>query len=73
MVFGPVWQEVAGGWRKLCDEQLHGLCIRNQVEDVMGAKCGTREERLMHRVLLLVREHEGKDHLEDKSLDGRKI
>ena len=26
--------------------------IRNQMEDVMGAKCGTREERLMHRVLL---------------------
>ena len=25
MVFGPMWQEVAGGWRKLRGQQLHGL------------------------------------------------
>jgi hypothetical protein len=43
------------------------------MEDVMGAKCGTRGEREMHRVLFLVREPEGKGHLEDVSLDGRKI
>jgi hypothetical protein len=27
-IFGPKWDEVIGGWRKLHSEELHNLCIR---------------------------------------------
>ena len=43
-----------------------GCAVRIQMQGVMGEKCGTREERLVHRVLLLVRQPEGKGHLDDE-------
>jgi hypothetical protein len=45
-IFGPKWDEVIGGWRKLHNEELHNLysspsIIRMIKEDEMGRACST--------------------------------
>jgi hypothetical protein len=46
-IFGPKRNEVTGGWRKLHDEELHGLYSSAGIvksdqnkEDEMGGACG---------------------------------
>jgi hypothetical protein len=47
-IFGPKRDEVTGGWRKLHNEELHGLNSSPSIvrvikakEDEMGGACGT--------------------------------
>jgi hypothetical protein len=49
-IFGPKRDEVTGGWRKLHNEELHGLYSSPQYcqgdqgkEDEMGMACGSHE------------------------------
>jgi hypothetical protein len=45
-IFGPKSDEMAGGWRKLYNEELHGLYSSPSIvrvikaEDEMGGACG---------------------------------
>jgi hypothetical protein len=46
-IFGPKRDEVTGGWRKLHNEELHGLYSSPSIvksdqskEDEMGGECG---------------------------------
>jgi hypothetical protein len=46
-IFGPKRDEVTGGWRKLHNEELHGLCSSPSIvkgdqskEDEMSGACG---------------------------------
>jgi hypothetical protein len=36
-IFGPKWEEVAGGWRKLHSEELHNLYALSNIIRVGGA------------------------------------
>jgi hypothetical protein len=36
-IFGPKWDEVTGGWRKLHEEQLHGLYSSPSIVRVIKA------------------------------------
>jgi hypothetical protein len=52
-IFGPRWDEVAGGWRKLHNEELHNLysspsTIRMIKEDEMGRARSAWGQRGMH-------------------------
>jgi hypothetical protein len=47
-IFGPKRDEVTGGWRKLHNEELHGVYFSRSVvrvdevkEDEVGGTCGT--------------------------------
>jgi hypothetical protein len=48
-IFGPKRGEVTGGWRKLHNEELHGLYsspsivrVNQSKEDKMGGECGAQ-------------------------------
>jgi hypothetical protein len=50
-IFGPKRGEIGGGWRKLCNHELHNLTLftkynsNDQVkEDEMGGACSMHEE-----------------------------
>jgi hypothetical protein len=54
-IFGPKRDEVTGGWRKLHNEELHGLYSSPSVvksdqskEDEMGGACGGGEGYIQH-------------------------
>ena len=75
-IFGSTRDEVAGGWRKLCNEELHDLCILPDtiimIESMrmrwVGHVAHMGKKRQARRVL--VRKLE-RYHLEDLCVDGK--
>ena len=73
-IFGPNRDEVTGAWGKLHNEELNGLyCSPITVRVIKSrimrwARHVASVGRGAYRVL--VEKHEGKDHLEDRSVDG---
>jgi hypothetical protein len=45
-MFGPKWEEVAGGWRKLHNEELHGCYITLNIIRLMKSKKMRRERHV---------------------------
>jgi hypothetical protein len=37
-IFGPKLEEVAGGWRKLYNEELHNLCLLPDIIKVIKSR-----------------------------------
>jgi hypothetical protein len=78
-MFGPMWEEVTGEWRKLLNEELCGLhfSINNPRMTKwkrmrwVGHVARMRGKRNMYRVL--VGKPEGKNNLEDLGVDGNII
>jgi len=60
-IFGPKWEEVAGGWTSLCNEQLHKCTLQGTVGAIKSMRIRWAENL-------------GKrDHAEDVGGDGRII
>jgi hypothetical protein len=80
-IFFPKREEVAGGWRRLHNEELHNLhaspnIINCQVDHVTGMRWAghvahMRDMRNAYDILVVI--SEGKNHSEDIDLDGRII
>jgi hypothetical protein len=77
-IFGPKRDEVTGEWRKLHNEELNDLYSLPNIVQVIKSKMGSAEHstrmgesRGVYRVV--VGKPEGKNHLEDRGLDGRII
>jgi len=73
-IFGPNRDEVTGAWGKLHNEELNGLYCSPIIVRVIKSKI-MRWARHVASVgrgayRVLVEKHEGKDHLEDRSVDG---
>jgi hypothetical protein len=72
-IVGTKRDEVAGGWRKLCNEEHHDLCI---LLDTIIMIESVRMRWVVHRwqkrqaCRILVRKLEG-DHLEELCVDGK--
>jgi hypothetical protein len=77
-IFGPKKDEVTGEWRKLHSEELHILYLSpNIISQIKsrrmrwaGHVACMGQERKMYMVM--VGKPEGRDHLEDKHIDGRR-
>jgi hypothetical protein len=37
-IYGPKWEEVAGGWRRLHNEELHNLCDSPNIVRVIKSR-----------------------------------
>ena len=77
-IFGPKRDEVTGEWRKLRNEELNNLYSLSNIVRVIqsrmkwvGHLARMEESRGVYRVV--VGKPEGKNHLEDRGLDGRVI
>jgi hypothetical protein len=76
-MFGPKRDEVTGEWRKLHNGELHNLYsspdiirqIKSRRMRWAGHVARMGEGRNVYSVL--VGKHEGKDHSEDRGIDGR--
>jgi hypothetical protein len=77
-IFGPKREEVAGGWRRLHNEELHNLydspnIIRAIIkENEIGVTCSTYERRKMHS-RFWSENLKGRDPSENLGVDGRII
>jgi hypothetical protein len=76
-IFGPKRDEVTGGWRKLHNEELHGLYSSTGIVRVIKARrmrwaghmARMGEVRGAHNILVVSRV--GRNHYEDLGVDGR--
>jgi hypothetical protein len=79
-IFGPKREEVVGGWRRLCTEELYNLCASPNIIRVSKSRrmrwvgaCNMhgRDKKCMqhfdHKNL------KGRDHMEDLGINGRII
>ena len=75
-IFGPRRDEVTGEWRRLHNEELNDLYCSPHIVRVIKSRrmrwarhvASVGERRGAYRVL--VEKPEGKDHLEDRGVDG---
>jgi hypothetical protein len=75
-IFGPKRDEVTGGWRKLHNEELHGLYSSPGIVRVIKARMRwaghvARMGEVRGAYNILVGKPEGRKHWEDLSVDGR--
>ena len=77
-IYGPKREEVTGEWRKLHNEELNNLYSLPNIVRMMkwrmrwaGHSARVGERRGVYRVV--VGKPEGKNHFEDRGLDGRLI
>jgi hypothetical protein len=76
-IFGPKRDEVTGGWRKLNNEELHGLYSSPSIVRVIKARkvrwAGhvARMGEVRGAYNILVGKPEGRDHWEDLGVDGK--
>jgi hypothetical protein len=75
-IFGPKWEEVAGGWRRLHSEELHNLYASQNVIRVIKSE-RMRWEGHVARIgemgnahNIFVENYEGKNHSEELGVDG---
>jgi hypothetical protein len=78
-IFGHKREEVAGGWRRLHNEELHNLYVSPNIIRVIKSRkmrwvghVVCMEEIEMYRVFWL-ENLKGRDYLEDVGVDGRII
>jgi len=75
-IFGPKSEELTGGWRKLCNEELHNLyCLSGTIRAIKSRKkfagyITYREEINSYKILKYQKE---RVHFEDPAIDGRMI
>jgi hypothetical protein len=75
--FGPKREEVAGGWRRLHNEELHNLYTSPNIIRVTKsrrmrwARNVSRMGEMRNVYNILVGNLKGRDHLEDLGVDGR--
>jgi hypothetical protein len=76
-IFGPKLQEVAGGWRRLHNEELHNLYTSPNIIRVIKSRkirCAWLVERMgKMRKAYKFRSENLKDHSEDLGLSGKII
>jgi hypothetical protein len=78
-IFVPKRKEVAGGWRRMNNEELHNLCGSPNIIWVIKSKrrrwAGhvTRMEGMRNAYNILVGNLKGRDFSEDLGVDGRII
>jgi hypothetical protein len=78
-IFGPKREELAGGWRKLHNEELHNLytspniirVIKSRMEE-MSRACSMHGDMGMHEKLWS-EDLKGRNHTEDIHVDGKII
>jgi hypothetical protein len=63
-IFGHKREEVAGGWRRLHNEELHNLCASPDIVRMI------KQRRMRNWYRMLVRKPEGKKHLGHPCIDG---
>jgi len=68
-IFGPKRKEVARGWRKLCNEELHNLYGSPNIEMRWAVHVACREARISAYSTWLENLN-GRDYSEDRVLDG---
>jgi hypothetical protein len=78
-IFGPKREEVAGGWRRLHNEELHNLYASPNIITVIKSKrmrwarcIACMEEMIMHTIFWL-ENLMGRNHSEDPGIDGKII
>jgi hypothetical protein len=78
-LFGPKGQEVAGGWRRLHNKELHNLYTSPNIIKVIKsrrvswAQYVARMGEMRNAYGILVGKPEGRDHSEYIDIEGRKI
>jgi hypothetical protein len=70
--FGPKREEMAGGWRRLHNEELHNLYASPTIIRVIKSRRIRQERCEMHTVFWLGN-LKGRGHLEDPGIDGYNI
>jgi len=78
-IFGPKREEVAGGWRRLHNEELHNFIaspnvirvIKSKRISLVGHVAHMAETRNAYKIW--VRNPEGRDQSEDLDVDGKII
>jgi hypothetical protein len=78
-IFGSKWEEVAIGWRRLRNEELHNLYSSSSIIQVMkprGMRCSKHVagwERQEMYTKFWLGNLKGRNHLEDIGVDGKII
>jgi hypothetical protein len=77
-MFGPKRKEVAGGWRRLHNEELCNLYASPNIITVIKSRMTWAGHvptigDIRNAFNILAGEHEGKGHFEDPGIDGRII
>jgi hypothetical protein len=78
-IFGPKRDEVTGGWRKLNNEELHGLYSSPSIVRVIKARRMRWAGHVAQGVgegcayNIMVGRPEGRNHWEDLGIDGRTL
>jgi len=75
-IFGPEWGKLAGGWKRLHNEELHKLCASPHIVRVIKSRIRwvgrvARREQIRNAYKILAVELEGRDHSEDLRLGGK--
>jgi hypothetical protein len=68
-IFGPKREEVAGGWRRLHNEELHQILLGGSNQGGCNGRVMWHAWEMRNVSMFLSEDMEGRDHSEDDGVD----